>query len=447
MMALIALIQTPAPPDQQMGTALLITKMSGELARRIDAALTPTMGGNNPTGISLSTYMYWLFIILIGYGLLSLIWEAANILLDAGTEEHDGHFKRLADTGFLKKVIKFMILCTLGIGALFTVYKADPNLDPSTFKPLGVQQSAAYIASDDNIGGRLTEMMNPITKIVSPVGTPAAVDSSITGTIAKNSAKLGAYYLATQSQNMAGQAAATTAAETVWNDLHPNGTSTNPSLPEGRSWIGQQVQDIAGLFNAARGWLISSMSGFFLLWMNFGLDVLVVKTLVFNAIYLMMAYKVAVMILPVAFIAAYWHHWEGVLKGVIQTMIVATISLNVLADCTAILVSPDQITQIITDAQAQSQSADIKASMELYARNVYSEMVSEMGAASVTKQAFTDKVVNLLGDPRTARIFNFDTCFFVPLRVLMMFSILLVLIGKIGTVISDTISGSMSYHR
>jgi len=446
MMSLIALIQTPAPPDQQMGTALLITKMSGELARRIDQALTPTMGGNNPSGIALSTYIYWLFLILIGYGLFSLIWEAANILLDAGTEEHDGPFKRLADTGFLKRVIKFMILSTLGIGALFTVYKSDPLLDTS-FKPLGVQQSAAYLASDDNIGGRLSEMLNPISKIVAPVGTAPALDSTITGTIAKNSAKLGAYYLATQSQSMAGQAAATTAAETVWNDLHPNGTTTNPSLPDGRSWISQQVSDIAGLFNAARGWLISSMSAFFLLWMNFGLDVLVVKTLVFNAIYLMMAYKIAVMILPVAFIAAYWHHWEGVLKGVIQTMIVATISLNVLADATAILVSPDQITQIITDAQVQAQSTDAKASMELYARNVYAEMVNEMGASAITKQVFTDKVVNLLGDPRTARIFNFDTCFFVPLRVLMMFSILLVLIGKIGTVISDTISGTMSYHR
>ena len=52
-----------------------------------------------------------------------------------------------------------------------------------------------------------------------------------------------------------------------------------------------------------------------------------------------------------------------------------------------------------------------------------------------------------MGDPETSRVFNFDTLFFVPLRVLMMFSILLVLIGKIGTVISDTISGTMSYHR
>jgi hypothetical protein len=31
--------------------------------------------------------------------------------------------------------------------------------------------------------------------------------------------------------------------------------------------------------------------------------------------------------------------------------------------------------------------------------------------------------------------------------VMMMFSVLIVLVGKLGTVIHDTISGNMSYHR
>jgi len=433
------------PPDEQMSTAMIITKGAGFIAQKINNALTPDMAKDalDPTKVSLSTYMFWLFIIFVSWGFFTLVWEAINLVLDAGTEEHESNWKKLVDTGLLKRAFKFFILTSLGTGALFFIYNP-----PANFAPLKTAVDSVWVNDVGNTGGALTGMMTPINLIVAPnANVNPALDSSITGIIKKNSAILGAFYISSQSRNFAAQASASSAAEQVWKEYHPNGEVENPVVSDSRTFLGRAWDDFVGLVNAAKSGIVGVWSTMILVWMNFGLDVLIVRTLVINAIYLMMAYKIAVLALPVAFVAAYWQNFEGVLKGVIQTMLVSTIALNVMASATAVIVSPDQITAIITQATFQAMSTDAKAAMELYCKKIYAEMSSASRTKPLTKQEYITNVVNLMGDPDTARVFNMDVQFFVPLRVLMMFSILIVLVGKLGTVISDTISGTMSYHR
>lgn len=465
--------QPPKSPDTNMNTALVMTKAAGEVARKIDRAISPRMlsgreitltstGANGKVITTTYTepdyagtkgwyqfgdYVNVLFFCLVGAGVVHFIWSLLNSVIDFGTSEsHEDRVQRLYNGELLKRGMRLAVLLFLGLATWAYQYY------PSASGKLTVAGMTFLDASSvEDTASPWVNLMNPIGLIAAAPGANPAADSSISGTIAKASAKLGAWHFARQSITTTARTQAINAAETFWNSVHPAGTSPTMGPPVGNpaggptGELGSDVGSIAKLFNLIGNSIVSYGMSVLLLFMNFGLDVMIVRTLMFNAIYMLIAYKVAVMLLPLALVAAYWYQWDGVLRGVIQIMIVTFIGLNVLADMTAIVVSPEQVQAIITEANAQSLSTDKQAEMMKFVKAEYAKMTA--GGEVVTWEQYKSQVVNDIGKDINVYMFNLDATFWAPVRVFLMLTIMITLVGKIGLVISDTISGTMSYHR
>jgi hypothetical protein len=443
----------PSTPDQVVNTVMVLTQAVVYIADKINTALSATMGQGG-AGASFSDYIFTFFIGLVLVAFIMLGWETLNVVLDAGTgtSVQESGWRRLFDTGLVKKWLRFALFTMLGSGVL--IYEYTPDL---TFGPLRVDQGQIQDVVN-NVGGGIVNLVNPIDQV-------HAVGATIKGA----SQTLGAYYFAIAAQEAAAKNQAINAARTVWADLHPAGTAVAP--PPGQqpeqagavnaagaaggtglaSYLEGKPPDSDGIIVMAIRWVATVMTqgavSAFLLFMNLGLDVMIVRCLMFNAIYMMMAYKIAILILPVALVAAYWNHWESILRGVVQVIIITVISLNILADLTAIVVSPTAVAELCTSANAQSQSTAANADVVNYAKKIYASMNTGPMAGKVTEAAYYAEVGDVLGSPANAYVFNFDALFWAPVRVILLMTIMVTLVGKIATVIGDTISGTMTYHR
>lgn len=445
-------------PDKAVNSCMVLTQAIGYIAEKINEALSPGNLGdiNGSTSYGFTDYMYMLFMGMIMVAVFMLVFETLNTVMDAGTGngEHDFGWRRLFDTGLIKKWIKFLVLVTVG-GAIF-IYEYRP---PISFRILRLDQDV-FQSQIDNIANPLVNWVNPIDKV-----------KAVGNVIKSSSETLGAFYFAIQAQVAAAQGQAMKAGETVWNDMHPPGTEV--AVPPGQSgdawsmsgWARRkmvegaalteaekQAQEVSdGVLSKALTWIGNVLAGvgtaMFLLLMNIGLDIMIVRCLMFNAIYMMMAYKIAMLLLPIACVAAFWDRWESVLRGTLQVIIITVISLNVLTDLASIIVSPTGVQQLCQDANAQSLSSEPAASTLAYAKKIYADMNTGPNAGRVTKQEYLQKVTNELGDPTNAHVFNLDVTFWAPVRVILLMTIMVTLVGKIATVIGDTISGTMTYHR
>lgn len=465
----------PQPtPDTNMNTSMVLTRAAGQVARKIDRAISPrmltgreiTMTSTGANGKVITTtytepdyagtkgwyqfgdYVNVLFFALIGSAVIHFLWTLINSVIDFGTSENqEERQQRLFDGELIKRGLRLAVLLFFGLATW--AYQYYPSAS-GKLTVGGITIMDASVVEDT--ASPWVNLMNPINLIAAPPGASAGgADSSISGTIAKASSKLGAWHFARQSITATARMQAINAAQAFWDSVHPAGTSPTmgPPVADPNSGptgeLGTSLGSITKLINLIGNSIVSYGMSVLLLFMNFGLDVMIVRTLMFNAIYMLIAYKVAIMILPLALVAAYWYQWDGVLRGVIQIMIVTFISLNVLADMTAIVVSPEQVQAIITEANAQSLSADMNAEMAKYVKAEYARMTA--GGETVTWEQFKSQVVNDLGKDVNVYMFNLDATFWAPVRVFLMLTIMVTLVGKIGIVISDTISGSMSYHR
>lgn len=442
MMALLALIQTAPPPpggvnpqapDQILNTALILTQAVDAVAHHISDALQPSILRNVADG----DYAFWLFALLCMVLVMKLLWDGGKLWLDAGTAaaEGKGHglFFHILDTGYLKKLLKGAILLTLGAGSFAYLYMGGKT-SGSAPAGFGVTSMVNETAVQNGM-----DAMSPILEMMDPM---AQVDS-IANTIKKDSGQLGAWAFTRQAVDATARMQAGNAAAKVWDDNHPNGQadSNSQNSPSGMSpsdlvkWVLDQAFSTVTM---GLNQLITYGMSILLLFMNFGLDVMIVRCLMFNAIYLMMAYRIAVFLLPIALVAAWWDQWIGTLRGIVVVMITTTISLNVLADMTAIICSPEQVTSIITMSEDHSTAP---AAMERFAKMAYAD------DPTLAKEAFVAKVQNALGDPTASYVFNTEATFWAPIKFFVIFTMLIMLVGKIGTVISDAMAGSMSYHR
>ena len=186
----------------------------------------------------------------------------------------------------------------------------------------------------------------------------------------------------------------------------------------------------------------------------FAMDLVIVKVLWLNAIYLVLSYKLALLALPLALLLGYFPATTSLLSGIGRHVIVCVLTFNIYGLAVAKLIDPDYIkttisTQIQQDAQtAANASVAVPDAVLDLAKQVYIDMKNAAGGEPLSQREYIDAVRARMGAVGTSNTLpGLDRYTFYPIIGLLMLAFLVSLVGKIMTILQDSLSGTMSYHR
>lgn len=445
---MIPLLAT-ASPDVEIGTALVFSNAMYEICRKINNVLTVAV--MDKYGIINIIFYACVMAVVFNY-----LWEMSiyfrNGLQQEGSrgDVTGGIVGVLLDGTAFRKTMRFLIFFTLALGTFNAIRVVPDGADyPVQWGQLN-SASAAYEPIIDNISGGI--YTNADAGV--PAGGAMANLYQMKQTIGAVSKNLGAWHMARTIQTEIAKAGAREAGlrllqargmsedtESITDSVLPAGSDKAESPGYAEKLLDPVKSMLVTMGNAVMAFGTAAM----LLVANFGLDLLIVRTLWFNALYLLLAYKAVVIFLPVVVLLAYFQSMTSLLSSAVKQLAVCIITLNILAGATSNILTEDRVKSWAQSA-AEIKAGDMAQSMDTYAQKIFAEMLQQNPSGFSAKN-YLSNLDNQLGNPSNGYFINMESSFYGPLRVFMILAIVITLLGKMTVIVSDAISGTMSYHR
>lgn len=420
-----ALLLTSSP-STNTGSMWILTQGIMAIAKKVDAALTPSAIGD---GASLLDFVFLLTVVIM---FMTLGFEVATAVRKAFSEG-DGVARALLDGKLVKRWLRFAVFLFLGSVFYVYFYSADAGMfsrTPASFSSFttGV---IVPLAGDNEISA-------PIEKL-----------EQVAETLKGASSYFGAWNLANATRMEIAQAQAAGAAEDYWDTLNPedkggtDGSANAPPDDGSNGVIDEAYEKLMSVVKFTVGAIQSYFFAGLLTLANLGLDVYATRVIMMNGLFLVIAFKMAFAFLPVALVLAFFPGTTGILVGCVRTLVICTISLHVLNSASATLLDPANIARIAATASEVPDAAN--NSMTPYVKKVYEELSSTQ--PGFDKKDFMEAVATGLNSSVNQYYLNAEGFIWAPARIMMMLAMMIAFIGKIAVVISDSLNGSMSFHR
>jgi len=460
---------------QEFAGALALCRGMSNIAQQTFSAMKYALQNN--------MLLQLVFVVSFYIVILNLLYEASKILL------HSTHKSlwALASPEFVRRFVRALILLTMGIGAYAAIIlqvgvgHPDPtkvelltpvpwvhskvvmwSAKPFTgFTPeIGDVQSEykiiqdAWDSSSSDTYDELTEEAAAAMKAanhdvkLSPEFWLACIDKAITNT----SSKLDAWTFVENMQKAAISKLAEKAAADTWAEIEAHGVP--PSVVEATSSENpkDQIETKFGQFFMIIGDFLhlgtNALVGICITIAYFCMDLIIIKVLWMNALYMAMSYQIALILLPSALVLAYFPSTSGILVQIVKLVFVGAISLQFFATATTYVLNPDTIRDA-TIQHFEVTSQNISDSMKAFSQGIYLELMRENGAPP--SQTEYMKRIRLRADTEGYSNFGVvDTkgaTAILPLIALIGMTFMVSVVGKISTVIQDALNGTMSYHR
>lgn len=425
---------------------------------------------------------------------LNLAYEASKVILRASHKS----FLLLLSPDLVKKFIRAAIFSSLALGSYGVMVTGEGGDYPVSWVPVSYYEAAGrpfvFFQADADYNAAIQAGGDPVTAaqalpMVKDLQT-AVTSSQASGTdfgttwvgtlsgsgaispevllavvnmrITDASSKIGAWSFVTELQNEAMKDMGTVAAQKVWAKAGADGTTPG----EGGGMTAAAVvtaakdlvlQAVSSIITGLAPWLpqlLNVAESVVLTIAYFAMDLMIVKILWMNAIYLALSYKLALLLLPVAFMLAYFPAMTGVLSGIGRHVVVCALSFNLFSMAVATLINPDFIkttisTTLTQDAQAtKDSSVSVPDAATELAQQVYVDMKTSAAGQPISQRDYIDAVrarMSAAGMVAVSPGLNRYT--FYPVIALLMLAFLVSLVGKIATILQDSLSGTMTYHR
>lgn len=415
-------------------------------------------------------------------------------------------FTALLNPDIVKKVLRALIFSSLALGAYGVIITDVTSSDPTAIQnganeyPIAGIPEAYYVAAgrpfeffrvDPVYNQALQAGMDPVAAAealpavqslqssvaASEAGgtdfgdtwvaelqsnniTPEVLLAALNMRIMDATGKINAWSFVTELQLQGMKDLGTFAAKKVWEkeagiNGAPPGEGGGPSSDSSdqsmiaRVWS-KVITSVTSLWPSATNALISvGIAGAY-----FAMDLMIVKVLWMNAIYLVLSYKLALVALPLALLLGYFPATTSLLTGVARHIIVCVLTFNIYSLAVAQLINPDYIKTTITEqltqeaASATSATASVPDAALDIARQVYVDMKVSAKGERIDQKDYIEAVRARMGtDGMTSVSPGANKYTFYPLIGLLMLAFLVSLVGKISTILQDSLSGTMSYHR
>lgn len=417
---------TPTPP-QNTGTMWVLTQGIMTLANKVDAAMTPTAIGD---GSSLIDFVFLMSVVVM---FCTLGFEVASAVRRAFSEG-EGVAGVLLDGKLVKRWLRFSAFLFLG-GAFYLYFYGGATEGRFSYTPVYMTDFTTRVI-EPLAGGN--EITTPIEKL-----------GEVATTLKSASGYFGAWQMMNSTRLEISQHQAAAAAEEYWDTVNPEdkgGTDGSANAPpddgSNSSWD-EALEKLKSVVYLTGGAFKQYAFAGALTLANIGLDVYATRVIMINGLFLVMAHKMAFAFLPAALVLAFFPSMTGMLVGCIRTLVVCTISLHVLNSAAATLLDPTNIARIT--AQASELPNAQNNTMTPYVKKIYAELASTQPGFG--KDDFMDAVSNRLSETVNMYYLNAEAYLWGPARAMMMLALMIAFIGKIGVVVSDSLNGTMTFHR
>jgi hypothetical protein len=427
------LIQTPSP-DQMIGTALIFSEAMYAICSRVSGMLSAK-------GIDQHDFLLNLFVICLASASIHYVYEFSKtfrslVLPEEGMTGLQQVVSTVLDPSMVKRTIRLAVFGLLGAATMASI-RNDWNLKVPLLKATAVPKVQQMLGFSD---GSSDLMMGHL--------------GTIKGSIKGASQQLGAWHIARTVQDAAIKGAAEIAAGEVWqkkkNEAPENVANTSEDSNAEDSlvtkFISAVMEKISNIVARIGNSIMAYGTALVLLVANLGLDLLIVRTIWFNAFYLLIIYKVLLVFLPLMCILAYWPSLDSFLVNGVKQLVVVTITITVLSSATSFMFSNSKIESLALAATSY-ESMTISYKLEKYAEDIYNKMLAKADPRLSNIEAFKAECRAGI-DRHTDNFFlGLETNFFAPIRVFLVLALMITLLGKMVTVVNDAISGTMTYHR
>jgi hypothetical protein len=450
MMTFALLAGATAPTSDQMGTALVMSRIMKQVALKISASIN---GAVNHSDLPILAVVFKLAVFfIVGTILLEGFRVAFKIVGSGGS-----FWANIAEPTLLKHLLRACICLFLGLGTWVIVVPADASGDVS----MPIYKVPIFAASGTSgyaDGGRasmqnLMDFLDPDKK-VTQVGD--ALDQ-----VAQ---KVSAYSVIQDVQETDMKIKAGAAAEAVWDEMQAaagitkgdasyDGTpdpaalaAAKDALDKASHWYDSLLADVSMLGN-----IIAQMAvRIFYVIMYSALDLMIVRVLWANVIFMLIGYKIAFALIPTAIVLAYFESMRSTLVGVVKLVFIYAIAMTVIAECSTKLFASDtdggpndaiaQIVKNINDSNPETPDDDMKQ----YARTQFASWRAQQPSGN--HDGFVEYVKAQAGT-WSQQPFSAKSSIVAPVAVFMSLLLSITILGKMATIVHDAISGTMSYHN
>jgi hypothetical protein len=431
-----------------------------------------------------------LFLICYFAVVLNLVYEATKLGVHAS---HKGFFV-LVNPDYIRKVLRGLIFTGLGLGA-YGVLIVNANVDGQNNYPIQWYPNAFYEVAgrpfeffrvDPDYDAAVQAGMDPaeaadalpqvqelkeaeatanssgidfgddwVAILTKNNLTPEVLLAAMNERITDATGKMDAWNFVRGLQDAATTSLANMAAEKVWNDLSATGapsdgggtTDALDNKADTKAGVLALLSNYVGLIGRLIGTALAAV-GYTAAY--FAMDLVICKVLWMNAIYLALSYRVALIMLPTALVLGYFPATASVINGIGKHIIVCVMAFRLYGMAVTTLINPSFIKDTVIQNITLSPDAVTKDdAIYIFAKKVFIEQQHADGGKTMTKPMFIAAVRTKLQNSPLDMLgqtgFNQRSTY--PFIGLVMLAFLVSLVGKIMTILQDSLNGQMTYHR
>jgi hypothetical protein len=445
-MSMFAMIQS-APTQDTLGTALVMSRIMKAVAVAISGKIDAAMNGGGADGMATTPILAVVFRAAVIFIVIMVVLEIFRvffkIIASGGT-----FWAHIAEPETVKTFMRASVCITLGIGAWAIV---SPASRPVTYVP--------GMINSGNLGSVTTAGANGVRPMLDFLSPDKHIDEigAALDEVAKN---VNAYSIVSDAQEMSMKTRAAAAAEVVWKEMAAqkgltpddpayNGDPAAKAVDTEANKSSLMTKIVQSLRDAAR--LVANVGvGFAMrivyLLMYSALDLMIVRVLWANVIFMLIGYKIAYGLIPTLIVLAFFDSQRGMLVQAVKLLFVYSISLTIIAEAsTALFVSTNTVKEIVQQVEQKAAASEgVDEDMKLFAKGIFNQLYAS--DTNVDHDTFMEAV-----DQQTGVIskqpFSGRSLIIAPAAVFMSLMLCITMLGKMATVVNDAISGGMSYIR
>jgi len=432
-----------------------------------------------------SEFLQIVFAIVLYIIVLNLLYEATKIILHASHKS----LWALASPEFIRKFIRALLCGALGLGAYSVlIWDADTNqkvLIPAPWVDSRIVNQSSkpflmFATNQHDIEDAMFNITNAYANNYSGSGSgeeyqlmidtavaelksqqnlsPEVMLHSIGSAVRGAASKLDAWAMVKTMQEEALVKLAMVAADEVLKEAAASGAPPTPvpvtSEDSTEEKADQMIGKIMDFITPGITIGINTLVNVAITAAYFCMDLVVCKILWLNALYMATAYKLALVLLPVGILLAYWPSTTSILVNLGKLVLVGALTLKIMAVCTVSLLNPDFIRDAVVQ-HFQVDQTDISERIKNEVRSIYiAELKESKGSDKNTSSLGRDKFMQVVENTvrgQSLAAFNLTETggitVILPLIAMIGLGFLVSVIGKIGMIVQDTLAGTMTYHK
>jgi len=417
---------------------------------------------------------------------LHFLYECSKVILHASHRT----WMALLAPDLVRKFIRACIFMSLGLGAYgilitnagddypvgwfpktfyeaagrpFEFFRVDPAYDAAVQAGMDEAVAAEQIPAVEELEQAVVDANSAGTDfgpawvaiLTNPANnmTPEVLLAAMNKRISDATGKLNAWSFVTGLQEQAmvdmGSAAAAKVLKEVNNGAPPVAADYSTDPKDGSGFIAKFIGGLLSMFDTTGAKILNLAVGGAVTMAYFAMDLVIVKILWMNAIYLALSYKLALIFLPVALVLGYFPSTTGLLVGIAKHIIVCVLTFRLFALAVTTMINPTFIKETISTSLPAPGDGTVPDQAYQIARNVYISLstVNAGGGstAAVDPAVYTAAVreyMSVSGLMDVSPGANRYT--FYPLIGLMMLAFVVSLVGKLGTNIQEALNRTLT---